>query len=61
MNDALKESVHLVGLARPLTAEPHLIRDMIDGKTEAAKENLVVRLFLSIVGSLLADDAVSES
>lgn len=29
----------LVGLARPLTAEPYLIRDMLEGKTDAAREN----------------------
>ncbi|GAA5890377.1 hypothetical protein JCM8208_002796 [Rhodotorula glutinis] len=29
----------LVGLARPLTAEPYLIRDMLDGKTDAARDN----------------------
>ena len=42
MDEALKTSVHVVGLARPLTAEPYLIRDMIEGKSEGAKENLVV-------------------
>ncbi|GAA5902151.1 hypothetical protein JCM6882_006714 [Rhodosporidiobolus microsporus] len=42
MEKALQEkATDLVGLARPLTAEPHLIRDMLEGKTEAAKENKV--------------------
>ncbi|GAA5896673.1 uncharacterized protein JCM6883_006976 [Sporobolomyces salmoneus] len=42
MDEALEGgSVQIVGLARPLTAEPYLIRDMIDGKTDAAKPNLV--------------------
>ncbi|GAA6023717.1 hypothetical protein JCM10207_000233 [Rhodosporidiobolus poonsookiae] len=44
--DGMEEALHtnaceLVGLARPLTAEPHLIRDILDGKTEGAKENKV--------------------
>ncbi|GAA5942309.1 uncharacterized protein JCM15063_002966 [Sporobolomyces koalae] len=42
MNEALEGgSVDVVGLARPLTAEPHLVRDMIDGKSQGAKPNLV--------------------
>ncbi|BGP44950.1 hypothetical protein JCM10450v2_000765 [Rhodotorula kratochvilovae] len=40
MEEALaSHATDLVGLGRPLTAEPHLIRDMIEGKTEAAREN----------------------
>ncbi|GAA5892582.1 hypothetical protein JCM6882_005652 [Rhodosporidiobolus microsporus] len=42
MEDALqKRETDLVGLARPLTAEPHLVREMLEGKKEAAKENVV--------------------
>ncbi|GAA5872557.1 hypothetical protein JCM16303_004563 [Sporobolomyces ruberrimus] len=42
MNEALEGgSVDLVGLARPLTAEPYLVREMIEGKSEGAKENQV--------------------
>lgn len=42
MDDALqKGSVDVVGLARPLTAEPYLVRDMVDGKTDASKPNHV--------------------
>ncbi|GAA5862816.1 hypothetical protein JCM8547_006558 [Rhodosporidiobolus lusitaniae] len=41
MEEALNGSIDIVGLGRPLTAEPHLIRDMLEGKTEAAKENKV--------------------
>ncbi|GAA6043533.1 hypothetical protein JCM8097_001206, partial [Rhodosporidiobolus ruineniae] len=40
MEQALQDkATDLVGLARPLTAEPYLIREMIEGKTKAAKEN----------------------
>ncbi|GAA5862782.1 hypothetical protein JCM8547_006544 [Rhodosporidiobolus lusitaniae] len=41
MEEALHGSIDIVGLGRPLTAEPHLIKDMLEGKTEAAKENKV--------------------
>ncbi|GAA5880378.1 hypothetical protein JCM1840_006196 [Sporobolomyces johnsonii] len=40
MEDALQQgSTDLIGLARPLTAEPYLIKDIIEGKSEGAKEN----------------------
>ncbi|GAA5994756.1 NADH:flavin oxidoreductase/NADH oxidase family protein [Rhodotorula paludigena] len=40
MDDAIEKGVtDILGLARPLTAEPHLIRDMIDGKTQAARDS----------------------
>ncbi|GAA5926703.1 hypothetical protein JCM3775_007015 [Rhodotorula graminis] len=40
MEEAIKSgATDLVGLARPLTAEPYLIRDMLDGKTDAARDN----------------------
>jgi 2,4-dienoyl-CoA reductase-like NADH-dependent reductase (Old Yellow Enzyme family) len=46
MEEALSSgATDIVGLGRPLTAEPYLIRDLIEGKQEAAKENLVVRFF----------------
>ncbi|KPV78593.1 uncharacterized protein RHOBADRAFT_23648, partial [Rhodotorula graminis WP1] len=39
MEEAIKSgATDLVGLARPLTAEPYLIRDMLDGKTDAARD-----------------------
>ncbi|GAA5989438.1 hypothetical protein JCM11641_007905 [Rhodosporidiobolus odoratus] len=42
MEEALQsKATDLAGLGRPLTAEPHLIRDMLEGKTDAAKPNLV--------------------
>jgi 2,4-dienoyl-CoA reductase-like NADH-dependent reductase (Old Yellow Enzyme family) len=34
-------STDMIGLARPLTAEPHLCADLLAGKTAAARENLV--------------------
>ncbi|GAA5854616.1 hypothetical protein JCM9279_005712 [Rhodotorula babjevae] len=40
MEEALASgATDIVGLARPLTAEPYLIRDMLDGKTDAARDN----------------------
>lgn len=45
MEQALGErSCDIVGLARPLTAEPYLIKEMIEGKKDAARENKAVRL-----------------
>lgn len=42
MNEALSaKSCDIVGVARPLTAEPALSRDLCDGKSQGAKENLV--------------------
>ncbi|GAA6059106.1 hypothetical protein JCM10212_002077 [Sporobolomyces blumeae] len=41
MDEALETSVDFVGLARPLTAEPYLIKEMIEGKKDAARENKV--------------------
>jgi hypothetical protein len=42
MSSALGEhSTDLIGLARPLTAEPRLCADLIAGKTSAAKPNHV--------------------
>jgi hypothetical protein len=42
MAEAINEgSTDLIGLARPLTAEPHLIADLLSGVTKAAKPNLV--------------------
>ncbi|GAA5862807.1 hypothetical protein JCM8547_006552 [Rhodosporidiobolus lusitaniae] len=41
MEEALHGSTDIVGLARPLTSEPHLIRDILEGRTEGAKENKV--------------------
>ncbi|BGP12917.1 hypothetical protein JCM10213_004336 [Rhodosporidiobolus nylandii] len=41
MEQALQDgATDLVGLGRPLTAEPYLIREMLEGKKEAAKPNL---------------------
>ncbi|POY71493.1 hypothetical protein BMF94_5806 [Rhodotorula taiwanensis] len=40
MEQAISEgSTDLVGLARPLCSEPYLIRDIVEGKSEGAKEN----------------------
>jgi hypothetical protein len=36
-----KHATDIIGLARPLTAEPHLVADFITGKSKAAKLNLV--------------------
>ncbi|GAA6005645.1 hypothetical protein JCM10207_005281 [Rhodosporidiobolus poonsookiae] len=42
MEEALQGGAcDIVGLGRPLTAEPHLIKDMLEGRTDKAKENLV--------------------
>ncbi|EGG10388.1 uncharacterized protein MELLADRAFT_33909 [Melampsora larici-populina 98AG31] len=44
MTDALSSSDRIcdvVGLARPLVPEPHLIADIISGKTDKAKENKI--------------------
>ena len=34
-------SCDIVGMARPLTAEPYLCRDILAGKTKGALDNLV--------------------
>jgi hypothetical protein len=48
MEEALQGgATDFCGLARPLTAEPHLIRDILAGKTDRAKENKVVSRLLS--------------
>jgi hypothetical protein len=42
MNKALTEhSTDIIGLARPLTAEPHFCKQILSGKSTAAKPNLV--------------------
>jgi hypothetical protein len=42
MARALQEgSTDMIGLARPLTAEPHFCADLIAGRTTTAKPNLV--------------------
>ncbi|CEQ38980.1 SPOSA6832_00481, partial [Sporobolomyces salmonicolor] len=42
MEKALEEhSCDIVGLARPLTAEPYLVKELIEGKKSAAKDNKV--------------------
>lgn len=42
MDEAIEgKSVHIVGLARPLTAEPYFVRDMVEGKSDGAKPNHV--------------------
>lgn len=44
MNKALQDgATDIIGLARPLTAEPYLCREIIEGKKTKAKENKVVR------------------
>jgi 2,4-dienoyl-CoA reductase-like NADH-dependent reductase (Old Yellow Enzyme family) len=49
MEEALQGgATDIVGLARPLTAEPHLIREFVEGKKEKARENKMVRLSLSL-------------
>ncbi|GAA5872565.1 hypothetical protein JCM16303_004565 [Sporobolomyces ruberrimus] len=41
MNEALEEGVvDLVGLGRPLCAEPFLVRDMVEGRSEGARPNV---------------------
>jgi hypothetical protein len=44
MNKALQDgATDLIGLARPLTAEPYLCREIIEGKKTKAMDNKVVR------------------
>lgn len=50
MEQAISEgSTDLVGLARPLCSEPYLIRDIVEGKSEGAKENKSVSLWSASV------------
>lgn len=42
MNKAIEEgSCDIIGMARPLTAEPYLSKELTEGQKEAAKENHV--------------------
>ncbi|GAA6045974.1 hypothetical protein JCM8097_002750, partial [Rhodosporidiobolus ruineniae] len=42
MEQALQDkATDIIGLARPLTAEPYLIKEMLEGKKTAAAENKV--------------------
>jgi hypothetical protein len=46
MSQAIADgATDIVGIARPLTAEPHLIAELLAGAKEAAKPNHVLALF----------------
>ncbi|GAA5902154.1 hypothetical protein JCM6882_006715 [Rhodosporidiobolus microsporus] len=60
MEQALQDkATDLVGLGRPLCAEPHLVRDMLAGQSEGAKANLVPEP-LSTVAALIQLTSIAK-
>jgi hypothetical protein len=60
MAQALTEgATHMIGLARPLTAEPRLCADLVSGKAAGAKPNRVNEQ-MTTFAAMLQMNAVSE-